>query len=127
MSAVSTCLWFDTQAEDAARDSSMVLIFKRLPATRDSAEDGEQSYAELEDAATTGGKTNYDRLADLLLAACYVRADSVAGDLGLSWREASRPLDDRDLEQLRNMIVGHHRMGAAIPFDPRTSGQPETT
>lgn len=114
-------------AQEAARENSLVLVFRRLPATPDSADEGEESYSELEQDATVDGKTDWKRLGDRLLSACYLRADSAYGDVGLSWAEASRPLDDRDLDELRNMILGHHRLGAAIPFDPRNSGQPATT
>lgn len=114
-------------AQDAAAENSIVLVFRRLAATPDSADEGEPSYSEVEASVTVDGKTDWDQVGDLLLAACYLRADSAFGDVGLSWAEASRPLDDRDLDELRNMIIGHHRLGAAVPFDPRNSGRPATT
>ena len=73
------------------------------------------------------GTVDYEAMAAELLRVCYLRTESVHGDLDLSWREASRLVDDSDMQNLRNLIVGHHRLGARIPFDPRSSGQPETT
>lgn len=116
------------EAEDGAKDQSVVLIFKRLPATPDSAEDGETAYSELEAQHTDDKQhVDYEALGAALLPACYLRTESAHGDLGLSWHEAARMLGAGDMQALRNMIVGHHRLGAAIPFDPRSSGQPETT
>ena len=117
-----------TEAEEGAKDQSVILIFKRLPATPDSADEGEVAYSTIEAQHTDDkGAVDYEAMAADLLRACYLRAESVHGDLELSWREASRLVDDSDMQNLRNMIVGHHRIGARIPFDPRSSGQPETT
>lgn len=115
-------------AEEAAKDQSVVLIFKRLPATPDSADEDEVSYAELEGDYTDDKRhIDYEALGAALLPACYLRTESAHGDLGLSWHEAARMLGAGDMQALRNMIVGHHRLGAAIPFDPRSSGRPEAT
>ena len=115
-------------AEEAAKDQSVVLIFKRLPATLDSAEYGETAYSELEDQYTDAKRNvDYEALGAALLPVCYLRTESAHGDLGLSWHEAARMLGAGDMQALRNMIVGHHRLGAAIPFDPRSSGRPEAT
>lgn len=115
-------------AEDGAKDQSVVLIFKRLPATPDSAEDGEPTYSDMEEEHTDNQRhVDYDALGAALLPVCYLSTESAHGDLGLSWHEAARMLGAGDMQALRNMIVGHHRLGAAIPFDPRSSGQPETT
>ena len=126
------------EAEDAAKDVSVVLIFKRLPATPDSADEGEASFSEIEAACTRrpmiggpahpdDGKVDYEAVGDALMSACYLRTDSIHGDLGLTWHEASRQLDSTDLQWLRSILLGHHRTGARIPFDPRSSGLPETT
>ena len=56
-----------------------------------------------------------------------MRADSAFGDTGMTWAEVSRVFDAGDRDQLRLLIIGHHRYGAGIPFDPRPSGTPETT
>ena len=116
------------EAEEGAKDQSVVLIFKRLPATPDSADEGEVAYSTIEAQHTDDkGAVDYEAMAADLLRVCYLRTESVHGDLDLSWREASRLVDDSDMQNLRNLIVGHHRLGARIPFDPRSSGQPETT
>ena len=116
------------EAEDAAAEVSMVLIFKRLPATADSADAGETSYHDVEAEHTDDqGAVDQDAVADALMPLCYLRTDSVHGDLGLTWSQAARQLDSSDLAYLRAVLIGHHRMGARIPFDPRSSGQPATT
>lgn len=109
-------------AEDAARPDSLVLVFRRLPAT------GPGSYQELLDSATDKGSVNLPALGEALLAACYLRTESCDGeDVGLSWGEAQVPLDHADIEALRMQIIGHHRIGAAVSFDPRSSGRPATS
>ena len=54
-------------------------------------------------------------------------AVSNAGGLGMTWAEVLTILDAGDLEHLRDMIVGHHRIGGADPFDPVSSGPPAMT
>ena len=115
-------------AEDDAREDSIALVFRRLPASADSADEDEMDFESLV-RAYTGERGNVDvgavsrRLPEL----CYLRAESSEGDLGLTWREAAKTLDAADLRTLRAQLWGHHNIGAAVPFDPRTSGQPETT
>lgn len=117
-----------TDAEDAAKDSSIVLVFKRLPPTPDSCDEGEVAYSDMEARhADEKGAVDFEALGAALLPVCYLRTDSAHGDLDLTWHGACRQLDDSDLRLLRSMIVGHHRIGARIPFDPRSSGQHETT
>lgn len=112
-----------TAAEDAVRPDSLVLIFRRLPAT------GPGSYREMLDAhADDKGVVNVVKLTDALLAACYLRTESADGeDVGLSFAEASVPLDHGDFEQLRTMLLSHHTVGTAVSFDPRSSGRPATS
>ena len=116
------------EAEEAAAPHSMVLIFKRLPATPDSADDGEPDYFTVEQEHTDNkGHVDQDALAGALLPLCYLRTESVHGDLDLTWSQAIRQADSSDLHYMRAIILGHHRMGARIPFDPRSYGQPATT
>lgn len=117
--------------QEESKDKSIVLQFKRLPTTPDSADEGEPDYTTLEaefadEKGNLDGKA-LDALADRLLPLCYVGAGSAYGDTGMTWAEVSRVLDAADRDQLRAVIRGHHRFGAAIPFDPRPSGTPETT
>ena len=109
-------------AKNDARTDSLVLVFRRLPAS------GPGSYQEHSDAATTNGALNATKLGDLLLEACYMCAESADGeDVGIEWAEALTIIDHGDLEQLRLQIIGHHRVGASLSFDPRNSGQPATS
>lgn len=118
----------ETQLEAAfadARDQSLVLIFTRLPAAGN---DG-ASYAAVEDQHTDDkGKLAWDTFADELLTRCFLRAESADGeDIGVTWADVLHAIDVADLVNLRALIIGHHRMGASIPLDPRSSGRPETT
>ena len=108
-----------TAAEDEARPSSMVLVFGICPS------EGDASFAAHRERATgKGGITNVIELGTALLAASYRRTESPSGeDVGLTWEQARKPLDDGDLEALRAQIIGHNRVGASIPFDPRPSGK----
>ena len=111
-----------TAAEDAVRPDSLVLIFRRLPAT------GPGSYQEMLEAHTDKGAVEVTKLSDALLDTCYLRTESADGeDVGLSFAEATVPLDHGDIETLRTMIIGHHRVGTAVSFDPRSSGRPATS
>ena len=118
-----------TAMEDAL-PWSVAIIFGSLPATEEGLREGEaQSYegllASMRDA---DGKIDTDAFADTLLGACYLRTESPDGeDMNLTWAEAARLGDVSDHALMRNMIIGHHRVGAAIPFDPRTFGQSATT
>ena len=108
-----------TSAEDEARPSSMVLVFGICPS------EGDASFAAHRERHTgKGGVTNIVELGAALLAASYRRTESPSGeDVGLTWEQARKPLDDGDLEALRVQIIGHNRVGASIPFDPRPSGK----
>lgn len=110
-------------AEEEARPESLVLLFRRLPAT------GEGSYQEALDAHTDDkGVVRQAALSDALLSACYLRTEAADGqDVGLLFAEAMTPLDHGDVELLRAQIIGHHRIGASVSFDPRSSGRPATS
>lgn len=115
---------------EEARPDSIVLVFRRLPATRDVAEDGETAYSTVERRHTNNKTRAVDvpAVAADLLPLCYERAESADGeDVGLTWLQVLRTLDAADLDQLGQMVFGLHHIGAAVPFDPRTSGRPETT
>ena len=116
------------EAQDAAKGDVIVLVFRRLPTTAESASEGERNYLGLEQENTDAtGNVNYRALGSALLPCCYERAESIHGDLGMTWAEVLTILDAGDLEHLRDMIVGHHRIGGAVPFDPVSSGPPATT
>ena len=115
---------------EEAKPDSIVLVFRRLAASRDVAEDGETAYSTIERRHTNSKSRaiDMDAVADDLLPACYERAESADGeDVGLTWLEVKRHLDQADIKQLRSFAIGIHHTGAAIPFDPRTFGQPATT
>ena len=115
-------------AEEAAKDQSVVLVFGRLPTTPDGAEEGEAVYSDLKEQHTGDDRhVDFEGLGAALMPVCYLRTESAHGDLGLSWHEAARLLGTADFPALRNMLLGHHEMGASIPFDPRSSGRPEAT
>ena len=116
------------EAQEAAKGDVIVLVFRRLPTTAESASEGENNYLGLEQEHTDAtGNVNYRAVGAALLPLCYERAESIHGDLGMTWAEALTILDAGDLEHLRDMIVGHHRIGGAVPFDPVSSGPPATT
>lgn len=116
------------EAQEAAKGDVIVLVFRRLPTTAESASEGENNYLGLEQEHTdAAGNVNYRALGAALLPLCYERAESIHGDLGMTWAEVLTIVDAGDLEHLRNMIVGHHRIGGAVPFDPLSSGPPATT
>lgn len=116
-------------AMEGALPWSASFIFGSLPTTDEGIREGESySYEGLRDEMSDDGKINTDAFADRLLTLCYLRTESPDGeDMGLTWAEASRLLDVSDRKTVRAMIIGHHLVGAAIPFDPRTSGQSATT
>lgn len=122
-------------AEDDARPWSITITFAVLPATDEGLREGEgMSYAGLLDTLTKAselggfeGRVSGDEFADVLMSHCYQRAESADGEnLNLAWADAIRVLDMADIEVLRNLIIGVHRTGASIPFDPRTSGPSAT-
>ena len=117
-----------TAMEDALPWSASI-IFGNLPTTDEGLREGESySYEGLRDEMSDDGKIDTDAFADRLLALCYLRTESPdSEDLNLAWAEASRLLDVSDRKTVRAMIIGHHLVGAAIPFDPRTFGQSATT
>ena len=116
------------EAQEAAKGDVIVLVFRRLPTTAESAAEGERYYLGLEQEHTDAtGNVNYRALGSALLPCCYERAESIHGDLDMTWAEVLTILDAGDHEQLRDMIVGHHRIGGAVPFDPVISGPPATT
>ena len=117
-----------TAMEDALPWSASI-IFGSLPTTDEGLREGESySYEGLRDEMSDDGKIDTDAFADRLLTLCYLRTESPdSEDMGLAWAEASRLLDVSDRKTVRAMIIGHHLVGAAIPFDPRTSGQSATT
>ena len=116
------------EAQEAAKGDVIVLVFRRLPTTAESAAEGERYYLDLEQEHTDAtGNVNYRALGSALLPCCYERAESIHGDLGMTWAEVLTIIDAGDLEHLRDMIVGHHRIGGAVPFDPVSSGPPATT
>ena len=109
-----------TDAEEAARPESLVLIFRRISA--------QEYQAMLEAHSDDKGTVRLLEFADALLAACYVRTEAADGsDVGLTFEQAMGPCDHGDLEALRGQIVGHHRVGASVSFDPRNSGRPATS
>ena len=118
------------KAIEDALPQSVALIFGSLPATDISRREGEEwSYEGLLSAMRDdSGDVDSDAFADRLLALCYLRTEGPDGqDLGRPWVTAARFADMSDWKNLRRMIIGHHIVGAAIPFDPRTSGQSATT
>ena len=115
-------------AEEDAREDSIALVFRRLPASADSADEGDTDFDSLVRQHTSErGAVDVAAVSDALPALCYLRSESSEGDLGLTWREAAKTLDAADLRTIRAQLWGHHNIGAAVPFDPRTSGQHETT
>lgn len=109
-------------AYEAARDVSLVLIFRRLPAA------GEGSYQELHDGVSKNG---YVRASDLyreLMQASYVRAETADGeDVGLSIDDVWQTISNGDMEAIGDHLLEHNRRGQTIPFDPRPSGLPATS
>ena len=116
-------------AMDDAMPWSVAIIFGSLPTSDEGLREGESySYEGLRDEMSDDGMIDTDAFADRLLTLCYLRTESPdSEDMNLTWAEASRLLDVSDRKNVRNMIIGHHLVGAAIPFDPRTSGQSATT
>ena len=116
-------------AMDDAMPWSVAIIFGSLPTSDEGLREGEPySYEGLRDEMSDDGKIDTDAFADRLLTLCYLRTESPdSEDMDLTWAEASRLLDVSDRKTVRAMIIGHHLVGAAIPFDPRTSGQSATT
>ena len=117
------------KVEAEALPNSVTLVFKRLPLTSDGAGKGADSYEGLLRKLTVDNQINTDALADHLLRRCYLHtmATDGSGDLDLSWRQAVAMLGRQDVTMLRSMIIGHHEIGAAVPFDLKNSGVPETT
>ena len=64
-----------------------------------------------------------DRFAELAAADRWAWVDRV----GLDYPGSYIDVKATDLAYLRAVLIGHHRMGARIPFDQRSSGQPATT
>ena len=118
-----------TAAMDDALPWSVAIIFGTLPTSDEGLREGESySYEGLRDEMSDDGKIDTDAFADRLLTLCYLRTESPdSEDMDLTWAEASRLLDVSDRKTVRAMIIGHHLVGAAVPFDPRTSGQSATT
>ena len=118
-----------TTAMDDALPWSVAIIFGSLPTSDEGLREGESySYEGLLGEMSDDGKVDTDAFADRLLTLCYLRTESPdSEDMNLAWAEASRLLDVSDRKNVRAMIIGHHLVGAAIPFDPRTSGQSATT
>ena len=118
-----------TTAMDDALPWSVAIIFGSLPTSDEGLREGESySYEGLRDEMSDDGQIDTDAFADRLLTLCYLRTESPdSEDMDLAWAEASRLLDVSDRKTVRAMIIGHHLVGAAIPFDPRTSGQSATT
>ena len=107
-------------AEEAIRPESLVLVWRRLSA--------DEYQARIDEHSDEKGIISTIKLGDHLLGECYLRTESASGgDVGLAWDEARAPLDHGDIETLRLMIIGHHRIGAGVPFDPRSSGRPATS
>ena len=118
-----------TAMEDAL-PWSVAIIFGSLPTSDEGLREGESYSYEglLGEMSDDDGKIDTDAFADRLLTFCYLRTESPdSEDMNLAWAEASRLLDVSDRKNARAMIIGHHLVGAAIPFDPRTSGQSATT
>ena len=116
-------------AMDDALPWSVAIIFGSLPTADEGLREGESySYEGLLGEMSDDGKVDTDAFADRLLTLCYLRTESPdSEDMSLAWAEASRLLDVSDRKNVRAMVIGHHLVGAAIPFDPRTSGQSVTT
>ena len=118
-------------AQLAAKPHSVVLIFRRLPATSDSSGDGQPNYEALKRQADSQADTpaeQHDILGRLLAANAFLRAENadsqpVEGD----WQDVLQLVDFGDLDFLRNALIGFHQIGSTIPFDPRTFGAPDTT
>ena len=115
------------QATEDARPWSVAIVFASLPDTDEAAREGEQSYMSVVKRLSVDGQIDTDAFGDELLRLCYSRTEAADGDLNLTWTEAARLIDSADRTMLRRLIVGHHRVGAAVPFDPRTSGPSVTT
>ena len=119
-----------TTAMDDAMPWSVAIIFGSLPTSDEGLREGESYSYEglLGEMSDDDGKIDTDAFADRLLTLCYLRTESPdSEDMDLEWAEASRLLDVSDRKTVRAMIIGHHLVGAAIPVDPRTSGQSATT
>lgn len=119
-----------TTAMDDALPWSVAIIFGSLPTSDEGLREGESHSYEglLGEMSDDDGKIDTDAFADRLLTLCYLRTESPdSEDMNLTRAEASRLLDVSDRKNVRAMIIGHHLVGAAIPFDPRTSGQSATT
>ena len=115
-------------AMEEARPWSVAIIFGSIPTTDDGARPGEASYESLVELMTDeDGKIDTDAFADELLRLCYLRTETAEGNLELTWQEAARLADATDWALLRRMVIGHHKVGNTIPFDPRTSGPSATT
>lgn len=116
-----------TAAREEARPHSITLLFGQIASTDDAADDGE-SWEALVKRHTINGKTDTSSLQAELPRLTYRRAEAPDGtDLDLDWRTAARLLDVADMRMLRQMLWGHNHYGAAVPFDPRTSGTPATS
>lgn len=114
--------------DERARPKSVSLFFSRLPITDDGADEGQESYEHVVNRFTDeNDRVNTDKLASALLPLTYLRTEAVdGGNLNLTWKQIAATLGRADIELLRHMILGHHEAGSAVPFDPRTSGLPET-
>ena len=117
------------KVEAEALPNSITLVFRRLPLTADGAGKGESSYEGLLRKMTVKEQINTDALADTLLRRCYLctMATDGTGHLELTWKQAIAILGRQDITNLRAMIIGHHEIGAAVPFELVNSGEPETT
>ncbi len=107
-------------ARDAVRPDSLVLVFRQL---------ADAEYRPIGEACRNErGIDDNLKLGAALISACYVRTESPEGeDVGLSAAEAVRLLDQGDRLILGKQLIGHHWFGAAISFDPRSSGRPATS
>ena len=120
------------KAEDEARPYSIALTFAALPATDDALRAGEElSHEGLLKSmidASPDGRVASDDFADRLIAACYASAETPSGEpMPVDWSDIARILDVDDWKTIRVLVMGLHKVGSSIPFDPRTSGPSKTT
>jgi len=106
-------------AEDAAADDMLILAWRRLDP---------DAYDDLLAAHRTDGRLDLVAFYPALAAACWWRAESADGeDVGLSWDDARRLLNNADRDAAHVGVLALNRAPATVPFSQRSSGAPATS
>lgn len=103
-------------AEDAAADDVIVLVWSRLDP---------DAYDALIASHMTNGHLDAVAAYPAMVEASWDRAESATGeDVGLTWPEAQALLNNADRDAVTVGVLNLNRAPSAIPFSPRSSGQP---